>query len=54
MSRHILTFLAVTAAFLVLVYFSRSNIGGPAPIMTMVVFVLTLWCSTTGGVTKSV
>ena len=38
------------AAFLVLVYFSRSNIGGPAPIMTMVVFVLTLLLMVRQGV----
>jgi diguanylate cyclase (GGDEF)-like protein/PAS domain S-box-containing protein len=33
---------AMLAAFLVLVYFARGDIGGPATIMTMIVFALTL------------
>ncbi len=45
-----LPYAAMLAAFLVLVYFSRSNIGGPAPIMTMVVFVLTLLLMVRQGV----
>jgi len=45
-----LPYAAMLAAFLVLVYFSRSNIGGPAPIMTMVVFALTLLLMVRQGV----
>ncbi|MDB6091038.1 MAG: putative signaling protein [Gammaproteobacteria bacterium] len=37
-----LPYAAMLAAFLVLVYFSRGAIGGPATVMTMVVFALTL------------
>ena len=37
-----LPYAAMLAAFLVLVYFSRGNIGGPASVMTMVVFALTM------------
>jgi len=37
-----LPYAAMLAAFLVLVYFSRGNIGGPATVMTMIVFALTL------------
>src|SRR4029077_14659064 len=33
---------AMLAAFLVLVYFARGEIGGPATVMTMIVFALTL------------
>ena len=45
-----LPYAAMLAAFLVLVYFSRSNIGGPATVMTMVVFVLTLLLMVRQGV----
>ena len=45
-----LPYAAMLAAFLVLVYFSRSDIGGPAPIMTMVVFALTLLLMVRQGV----
>jgi diguanylate cyclase (GGDEF)-like protein/PAS domain S-box-containing protein len=38
------------AAFLVLVYFSRGDIGGPATVMTMVVFALTLLLMVRQGV----
>ena len=37
-----LPYAAMLAAFLVLVYFTRGDIGGPATLMTMVVFTLTL------------
>jgi diguanylate cyclase (GGDEF)-like protein/PAS domain S-box-containing protein len=37
-----LPYAAVLAAFLMLAYFSRGAIGGPATVMTMVVFALTL------------
>jgi diguanylate cyclase (GGDEF)-like protein/PAS domain S-box-containing protein len=37
-----LPYAAMLAAFLVLVYFSRGAIGGPATVMTIVVFALTL------------
>ncbi|HYC10416.1 MAG TPA: EAL domain-containing protein [Steroidobacteraceae bacterium] len=37
-----LPYAAMLAAFLVLVYFSRGNVGGPASVMTMIVFALTL------------
>jgi diguanylate cyclase (GGDEF)-like protein/PAS domain S-box-containing protein len=37
-----LPYAAMLAAFLVLVYFSRGAIGGPATVMTMIVFALTL------------
>jgi diguanylate cyclase (GGDEF)-like protein/PAS domain S-box-containing protein len=37
-----LPYAAMLTAFLVLVYFTRSDIGGPAGMMTMVVFTLTL------------
>jgi diguanylate cyclase (GGDEF)-like protein/PAS domain S-box-containing protein len=37
-----LPYAAMLTAFLVLVYFSRGDIGGPASMMTMVVFTLTL------------
>jgi diguanylate cyclase (GGDEF)-like protein/PAS domain S-box-containing protein len=37
-----LPYAAMLAAFLVLVYYSRGDIGGTATVMTMVVFVLTL------------
>jgi diguanylate cyclase (GGDEF)-like protein/PAS domain S-box-containing protein len=37
-----LPYAAMLAAFLVLVYFSRGDIGGPATVMTMIVFALTL------------
>ncbi|HYL70047.1 MAG TPA: EAL domain-containing protein [Candidatus Dormibacteraeota bacterium] len=37
-----LPYAAVLAAFLVLVYFARGDIGGPATLMTMIVFSLTL------------
>src|SRR5439155_18454248 len=37
-----LPYAAMLTAFLVLVYFSRGEIGGPAAMMTMVVFTLTL------------
>jgi diguanylate cyclase (GGDEF)-like protein/PAS domain S-box-containing protein len=37
-----LPYSAMLAAFLVLAYFSRDNIGGPATVMTMLVFVLSL------------
>ena len=37
-----LPYAAMLAAFLVLVYFSRGDIGGPATIMTIIVFSLTL------------
>jgi len=37
-----LPYAAMLTAFLVLVYFTRSDIGGPAGLMTMVVFSLTL------------
>jgi diguanylate cyclase (GGDEF)-like protein/PAS domain S-box-containing protein len=37
-----LPYAAMLAAFLMLVYFSRGAIGGPATVMTMVVFALTL------------
>ncbi len=33
---------AMLAAFLVLVYFARGDIGGPTTVMTMIVFALTL------------
>ncbi len=45
-----LPYAAMLAAFLVLVYFSRGNIGGPATTMTMVVFVLTLMLMVRQGV----
>ena len=45
-----LPYAAMLAAFLVLVYFSRSDIGGPATVMTMVVFVLTLLLMVRQGV----
>jgi diguanylate cyclase (GGDEF)-like protein/PAS domain S-box-containing protein len=45
-----LPYAAMLAAFLVLVYFSRSNIGGPATVMTMVVFALTLLLMVRQGV----
>jgi len=45
-----LPYAAMLAAFLVLVYFSRSNIGGPATVMTMVVFTLTLLLMVRQGV----
>ena len=41
---------AMLAAFLVLVYFSRGDIGGPATVMTMVVFALTLLLMVRQGV----
>ena len=41
---------AMLAAFLVLVYFSRGDIGGPATVMTMVVFSLTLLLMVRQGV----
>jgi diguanylate cyclase (GGDEF)-like protein/PAS domain S-box-containing protein len=37
-----LPYAAMLAAFLVLVYFSRGDVGGPATVMTMIVFALTL------------
>jgi diguanylate cyclase (GGDEF)-like protein/PAS domain S-box-containing protein len=37
-----LPYAAMLAAFLVLVYFARGDIGGPATVMTVVVFALTL------------
>ncbi len=45
-----LPYAAMLAAFLVLVYFSRGNIGGPATVMTMVVFALTLLLMVRQGV----
>jgi diguanylate cyclase (GGDEF)-like protein/PAS domain S-box-containing protein len=45
-----LPYAAMLVAFVVLVYFSRSNIGGPATIMTMVVFALTLLLMVRQGV----
>jgi diguanylate cyclase (GGDEF)-like protein/PAS domain S-box-containing protein len=45
-----LPYAAMLCAFLVLVYFSRSNIGGPATVMTMVVFALTLLLMVRQGV----
>jgi diguanylate cyclase (GGDEF)-like protein/PAS domain S-box-containing protein len=37
-----LPYAAMLAAFLVLVYFARGDIGGPSTVMTMIVFALTL------------
>ena len=37
-----LPYAAMLAAFLLLVYFTRGDIGGPATVMTMIVFTLTL------------
>ena len=37
-----LPYAALLAAFLVLVYFARGDVGGPATVMTMIVFALTL------------
>src|SRR3989440_843467 len=37
-----LAYAAMLAAFLVLVYFARGDIGGPSTVMTMIVFTLTL------------
>jgi diguanylate cyclase (GGDEF)-like protein/PAS domain S-box-containing protein len=37
-----LPYAAMLTAFLVLVYFSRGDVGGPATVMTMIVFALTL------------
>jgi diguanylate cyclase (GGDEF)-like protein/PAS domain S-box-containing protein len=37
-----LPYAAMLAAFLVLVYFARGDIGGPATVMTMIMFALTL------------
>ena len=37
-----LPYAAMLAAFLVLVYFARGDIGGPSTVMTMIVFTLTL------------
>src|SRR5256885_1314012 len=37
-----LPYAAMPAAFLVLVYFARGDIGGPSTVMTMIVFTLTL------------
>ena len=45
-----LPYAAMLVAFVVLVYFSRSNIGGPATVMTMVVFALTLLLMVRQGV----
>ncbi|MGH8266807.1 MAG: PAS domain-containing protein, partial [Steroidobacteraceae bacterium] len=45
-----LPYAAMLAAFLVLVYFSRSNIGGPVTVMTMVMFALTLLLMVRQGV----
>jgi len=45
-----LPYAAMLAAFLVLVYFSRGQLGGPASVMTMVVFVLTLMLMVRQGV----
>ncbi len=45
-----LPYAAMLAAFLVLVYFSRGNIGGPSTVMTMVVFALTLLLMVRQGV----
>ncbi len=41
---------AMLAAFLVLVYFARGEIGGPATVMTMIVFALTLLLMVRQGV----
>ncbi|MBV8342412.1 MAG: EAL domain-containing protein, partial [Gammaproteobacteria bacterium] len=45
-----LPYAAMLAAFLVLVYFSRGDIGGPATVMTMIVFALTLLLMVRQGV----
>ncbi len=45
-----LPYSAMLAAFLMLVYFSRGNIGGPATVMTMIVFALTLLLMVRQGV----
>ena len=45
-----LPYTAMLAAFLLLVYFSRGNIGGPATVMTMIVFALTLLLMVRQGV----
>ncbi|HYB32729.1 MAG TPA: EAL domain-containing protein [Steroidobacteraceae bacterium] len=46
----VLPYAAMLAAFLMLVYFSRSDIGGPATVMTMVVFAITLLLMVRQGV----
>ncbi len=46
-----LPYAAMLAAFLVLVYFSRGAIGGPATVMTVVVFALTLLFMVRQGIT---
>jgi diguanylate cyclase (GGDEF)-like protein/PAS domain S-box-containing protein len=45
-----LPYAAMLAAFLVLVYFARGEIGGPATVMTMIVFALTLLLMVRQGV----
>jgi diguanylate cyclase (GGDEF)-like protein/PAS domain S-box-containing protein len=45
-----LPYAAMLAAFLLLVYFSHGDFGGPAPVMTMVVFALTLMLMVRQGV----
>jgi diguanylate cyclase (GGDEF)-like protein/PAS domain S-box-containing protein len=45
-----LPYAAMLAAFLVLVYFARGDIGGPATVMTMIVFALTLLLMVRQGV----
>ena len=45
-----LPYAAMLAAFLVLVYFSRGDVGGPATVMTMIVFALTLLLMVRQGV----
>ena len=46
-----LPYAAMLAAFLVLVYFARGDIGGPSTVMTMIVFALTLLFMVRQGVT---
>jgi diguanylate cyclase (GGDEF)-like protein/PAS domain S-box-containing protein len=45
-----LPYAAMLAAFLLLLYFSHGDFGGPAPVMTMVVFALTLMLMVRQGV----
>jgi diguanylate cyclase (GGDEF)-like protein/PAS domain S-box-containing protein len=45
-----LPYAAMLAAFLVLVYYARGDIGGPATVMTMIVFALTLLLMVRQGV----
>jgi diguanylate cyclase (GGDEF)-like protein/PAS domain S-box-containing protein len=45
-----LPYAAMLAAFLLLLYFSHGDFGGPAPVMTMVVFALTIMLMVRQGV----